>query len=109
MVALIGIYAALVFDIFSSLCSSPQTTQLFASERASTLWPWVRMGAIVSVVFVGLGVWMQSRGENKRDAWGPLIGGMLALGLMFVLYSVALKKGGGSKPGSSNGYSEGYP
>lgn len=96
LAGLIGIYAALVLDIFSSLDSSPQTTQLFAKDRGPTLWKWVRIGAIVAVLFIALGV-ISARHEGNR--WeGPLIGGLLALGLMYWAYTNAINSGGG-EPG----------
>lgn len=99
--ALFGIYAALIFDIFSSICSSPQTTQLFAAERAATLWKWVRIGAVLSVIFIALGAWMaQKEGKDYR---APIAGGLVALAVMWFLYSNALKKGGGSKTGPVTG------
>jgi hypothetical protein len=106
LVALIGIYAALIFDIFSSLCSSPQTTQLFASDRASTLWHWVKVGVAVSVAFIALGVYVAIR-DKTTDKWawiGPLVGGVLALGLMWLMYSQALEAGGGQKSGKMPAY-----
>jgi uncharacterized membrane protein len=103
--ALFGIYAALIFDIFSSLTSSPQTTELFAHDRANTLWHWVRIGALVSLVFVGFGAWLAHK--EGKDYRAPILGGLVALGLMWMMYSHALKKGGGTKPGQSQSYSSG--
>jgi uncharacterized membrane protein len=98
--ALFGIYAALIFDIFSSLTSSPQTTELFAKERADTLWHWVRIGAFVSLIFIAFGAWLAHK--EGKDYRAPILGGMVALALMWYLYSHALKKGGGSKPGNED-------
>ena len=103
--ALIGIYAALVFDIFSSTNSSPQTTELFAGERGETLWKWVRIGAIISLAFVAMAVFMERR-DAKGNAWAPLIGGMLALGIMYWMYNNAIKSGGGKKEAAGNFASE---
>jgi hypothetical protein len=97
--ALIGIYAALVFDIFSTTNSSPQTTQMFAIDRAATLWRWVRIGAIIAVIFVALGAYLESR--DSKNYWAPIAGGALALGIMWYLYSIALRDGGGTRPGSN--------
>lgn len=103
--ALFGIYAALIFDIFSSICSSPQTTQLFAMERAATLWRWVRIGAVLSLIFIALGAWMaQKEGKDYR---APIAGGLVALSIMYFLYLNALKKGGGKVPGSALAFSPG--
>jgi uncharacterized membrane protein YkvI len=109
LAALIGIYAALIFDVFSSTNSSPQTTELFASERATSLWRWVKIGAIVSVAFIALAVYIEWRDkESDKNTWlGPLIGGMIALVIMMVMYGYALKAGGGTKP-SKQSVSWGY-
>jgi hypothetical protein len=100
LAALIGIYAALVLDVFSSTNSSPQTTELFASERAGSLWRWVKLGAIVSVAFVILAAYIEYRDKTTGDrTWlGPIIGGTVALLIMMAMYSHALKMGGGAKP-----------
>jgi heme A synthase len=94
--AIFGIYAALIFDIFSTTNSSPQTTQMFASERAATLWRWVRVGAIISVLFIIMGAWLAHK--EGRDYRAPILGGLMALGIMWYLYSIALKDGGGKVP-----------
>ena len=98
--ALFGIYAALILDVFSSLTSSPQTTQLFAKDRADTLWHWVRIAGLVSLTFIGFGAWLAYK--EGKDYRAPILGGMVALGLMWFMYSHALNKGGGAKPGVSD-------
>src|SRR5271155_3229670 len=102
--ALFGIYAALILDVFSTTNSSPQTTQMFAADRAATLWRWVRIGAMISVVFIATGAWLAHK--EGKDYRAPLLGGFLALGIMWYLYSIALRDGGGQVPGketSGNG------
>lgn len=101
--ALIGIYATLVFDVFSSTNSSPQTTQLFAMDRGATLWKWVRIGAVVSVAFIALAVVAEKK-QGDGNYWAPIVGGFAALAIMWAMYSHALKEGGGSKPGKKIGY-----
>lgn len=100
--ALLGIYAALIFDIFSTTNSSPQTTQLFARERAGTLWKWVKIGALISVIFIALAVVTELKtgdGDAKKNAGAIITGGFVSLAIMWWMYSHALKEGGGSKPG----------
>lgn len=106
--ALIGIYAALVFDIFSSTNSSPQTTELFAKDRAATLWKWIRIGAVVSIAFIALAVYTEFKhGEGEKSAYlAPVVGGVAALAIMWAMYSHALSEGGGSKPGRKIGYND---
>lgn len=107
--ALLGIYAALIFDIFSTTNSSPQTTQLFARERASTLWKWVKIGAVISLIFIALAVVTELKSGNadaKKNVGAIVTGGLVSLAIMWWMYSHALKEGGGSKPGKSVAYSD---
>lgn len=105
--ALIGIYAALVFDVFSSTNSSPQTTELFARDRAATLWKWIRIGAVVSIAFIALAVLTEYRSGGEKKAYlAPVVGGVAALGIMWAMYSHALSEGGGSKPAKKVGYND---
>lgn len=46
---LIGVWATFALDVFSTLNSSPQTTELFAGEREGSLMHWVMIGAAVGV------------------------------------------------------------
>ena len=86
-----GVAADLVYNVYSATNSSPQTTELFAGERAKTLWKYVRLGGLQSVLLVGI---MAVRG---RSAW-PVLGGALAGGMMYFMYAHALQAGQGSKP-----------
>lgn len=106
LAALIGIYAALIFDVFSSTNSSPQTTELFAGERAGSLWRWVKIGAVISVLFIGMAAWIEYKDKDtdKHSWYGPIIGGLVALVLMLAMYAHALKMGGGNKFSKNQGY-----
>ena len=86
-----GVAADLVYNIYSATNSSPQTTELFAQDRAATLWKYVRLGGGQSVILVGI---MAYRG---RTIW-PILGGGLAGIMMHLMYSHALSSGGGKKP-----------
>lgn len=46
---LIGVYATFALDVYSTLNSSPQTTELFAGEREDSLMHWVMIGGGVAV------------------------------------------------------------
>lgn len=81
-----GVAAELVYTIFSSTNSSPQTTELFAAERSTTLWKYVRLGGIQSAVLVGI------MAVRARSAWA-VAGGALAGGFMWGMYAHALKAG----------------
>src|SRR5215475_1856373 len=79
-----GVAADLVYNIYSATNSSPQTTELFARDRADTLWKYVRLGAGQAAILVGI---MAIRG---RSIW-PVIGGIVAGGAMHLMYSHALQ------------------
>lgn len=46
---LVGVWATFALDVFSTLNSSPQTTELFANEREDSLMHWVLIGTAVGV------------------------------------------------------------
>lgn len=94
--ALFGVAATLVYTIFSANCSSPQTTELFAGERAPTLWAYVRMAGWQSALLVGI---MAARGGS---AW-PVAGGAITGGMLWWTYDRALKRGAGQKPPTGDG------
>lgn len=89
-----GVAATLVYDVFSATNSSPQTTELFAADRAETLWKYVRLGGLQSVMLVGIMTYRASAdgGGLARAAW-PIFGGVAAGALMWAMYSHALKAG----------------
>jgi hypothetical protein len=89
-----GVAADLVYNVYSATNSSPQTTELFAGDRADTLWKYVRLGAGQSVLLIGI---MAYRGKS---VW-PILGGGLAGLMMHAMYTHALKSGGGKKPAIS--------
>lgn len=86
--ALMAIYAALVYDIIAAINSSPQTTEINAEKRADTLMKWVHLGLAQAGLFVVLGAWM-----SKGKKWPPLLGGGLAMGLLYVQYVHAKEAG----------------
>lgn len=83
-----GVAATLVYDVFSATNSSPQTTELFASERADTLWKYVKLGGIQAAILVAI---MFAR---SKSVW-PILGGLTAGLFMWFMYSHALKSGQG--------------
>lgn len=92
--ALFGVYADLVFNLFSAMNSSPQTTELFASERAATLWKYVKIADIAALAFgfVGAALTYSSASTRKLAAW-PLIGAVVTIILMHAMYLHALRAG----------------
>ncbi len=88
-----GVAADLVYNIFSATNSSPQTTELFSKDRAATMWKYVRLGGVQSILLVGLMAW------RGRTIW-PILGGGVAGGAMWMMYRHALKAGGGDVEGA---------
>jgi hypothetical protein len=86
-----GVAADLVYNVFSATNSSPQTTELFAGDRAATLMKYVRLGGLQSAILVGI---MAVRG---RSVW-PIIGGGLAGAMMWMMYNHALAAGQNKPP-----------
>lgn len=83
----VAVYAALMYDIISATNSSPQTTEINAQKRASTLMKWVHLGLLQGVLFVGIGMYL----DDER--WPPLLGGGLAAFLLYLQYQYALQQG----------------
>ena len=87
--AVIGIYAAVVYDVISATNSSPQTTEINAKARAATLMKWVKLGLWQAALFVVIGALAEPRGKK----WRPIVGGGLASGLLWAQYVHALHAG----------------
>lgn len=84
--ALIGIYATFALDVFSTLNSSPQTTELFAGDREASLMHWVWIGGGVAV---GGGL---AGSVISGNPW-PLVGSLLVAGGMVYAYKHAVARG----------------
>jgi hypothetical protein len=80
--AVIGVYAAVVYDVISATNSSPQTTEINARARAETLMKWVKLGLAQAALFVTIGV----AAEPPDKRWRPLVGGGLAMVLLWAQY-----------------------
>jgi hypothetical protein len=87
--AVIGIYAAVVYDVISATNSSPQTTEINAHARADTLMKWVKLGLAQAALFVAIGMIAEQPGKR----WRPLIGGGLAAGMLWAQYLHAVSAG----------------
>lgn len=92
--AVIGVYAAVVYDVISATNSSPQTTEINARARAATLMKWVYIGLAQGALFVGIGIAAEPPGKK----WRPLVGGGLA-GLLLWIQYVHAKRAGLENPG----------
>ena len=87
--AVIGVYAAVVYDVISATNSSPQTTEINAKARSQTLMKWVKLGLAQAALFVGIGVAAEPAGKK----WRPLVGGGLASLLLWFQYVHAHRSG----------------
>lgn len=87
--ALFGIAYLGVKDIYSADNSSPQTTEINARHRASTLMKWVNVAAVESAVVI----WLLSLTAPRGHRRFPLLGGMLALFVTYGQYLYAKAEG----------------
>lgn len=77
----------LVYEIIAAACSSPQTTEINADERADTLMKWVWIGLAQAALFVGIAAYISD------DSEAVIAGGLLGGGLMLAQYQHAKKAG----------------
>lgn len=87
--ALLGIAFLGVKDIFSADNSSPQTTEINAKHRASTLMKWVNVASIESLGMIFILASATPRGSKR---W-PIIGGLLGLLVTYAQYLYAKAEG----------------
>jgi hypothetical protein len=92
--AVIGISAAVVYDVISATNSSPQTTEINARARSETLMKWVWIGLAQAALFIGLMVMAEPPGKK----WRPIVGGGLGMVLLLAQYIHA--KNSGMKSGA---------
>lgn len=50
--------AGIVAEIIAKACSSPQTCEINANERAPTLMKWVYIGSAEAALFIGAAAWL---------------------------------------------------
>lgn len=83
---LLGVWATFALDVFSTLNSSPQTTELFASDRRDSLMHWVLVGDVVAI-----GGGLAGTVVSKR-AWPLIAATFVAVG-MHLMYRHAVARG----------------
>lgn len=88
---LIGVWATFALDVYSTLNSSPQTTELFAKDREDSLMHWVSIGALVAVG----GGFIASVVSWK--AW-PLVATVGVAAMMHFFYTHAKNRGMNTPP-----------
>lgn len=84
--ALLGIFADLGYNAYGATNSSPQTTELFAEDRAATLWKYVRFGHGQAFLFGVAGAVLE------HSIW-PVIGAGAVIIIMHSMYAHALYSG----------------
>jgi hypothetical protein len=98
----IGVYAALAYDITSANLSSPQTFELNSGQRAPTLGKWLNINVVEALIW-GLG------GSALDRSLDPLIGVSLGLTSMWVKYKYAIASGSKSgQPDMENHQTQEY-
>jgi hypothetical protein len=83
--------ATFALDVFSTLNSSPQTTELFARDREDSLMHWVLIGSGVAVGGGAVGTVV------SRQPWPLVSAAAVALG-MWLLYKHAVVRGRDQEP-----------
>lgn len=98
----IAVYAALIFDIISEACSSPQTAEINIGTREETLMKWVYVGMLIGAAFILVGIAASPEGKKKE----PIIGGGLAMVIVWAQYTHAKASGlaNGDQPGTEQQY-----
>lgn len=90
---LLGVYGTFALDVFSTLNSSPQTTELFAKDREDTLMHWVLIGDAAALAGGLAGSFF------TENAW-PVVAAIAVAGGMHIAYKHAVVRGkqtGGGK------------
>lgn len=88
---LFGVWATFALDVYSTLNSSPQTTELFAADRADSLMHWVYLGDAVAVA--GGLAWSL----GSKNPW-PLVATASVAAGMHYAYHHALGRGMNEPP-----------
>lgn len=88
---LFGVWATFALDVYSTLNSSPQTTELFAGDRKDSLMHWVYVGDAVALTG-GLAWTLLS-----HEPW-PLLAVVAVVAGMHYAYTHAVGRGIGKNP-----------
>lgn len=89
---LFGVYIDASYNVVSANLSSPQTTELFAQDRADTLWKHVIRADAQLAGITLLGMWIAQAEQPGAWVW-PLIGAAVSGVIMHASYAVALSQG----------------
>ena len=80
--------AGLVYEAIAAACSSPQTMEINAKARESTLMKWVHLGVVQAVAFVLIAAYV-----DKAHRTAILAGGGIAAAAMYGQYVHARSAG----------------
>jgi hypothetical protein len=90
--------ATVMADMVAKACSSPQTAEINANSRASTLMKWVNVGLIEGAGFVALAAMI-----DRKHAMAFLAGGGLEGAITYFQYQHAMSAGLASpEPGTED-------
>lgn len=76
--------AGVVYEIIAAACSSPQTAEINAKKRATTLMKWVNIGVVQALFFVAIAAYY-----DRAHAKPILSGGIVAAFLIYTQYVAA--------------------
>jgi len=94
-----GIASDLTYTVFGATNSSPQTTELFASDRSPTLMKYVKLGVLQTAVLIGvMTLRAYSGGGGWKRAFWPAAGGVVTGAMMYAMYAHALQAGQDKAP-----------
>lgn len=85
--------AGIVYEIIAAACSSPQTTEINAGKRATTLMKWVHIGLVQAALFVAIAAWID-RPHRAAIVWGGVVAGGLMYGQYVHAKQAGLASGG---------------
>jgi len=83
---LIGVWATFALDVFSTLNSSPQTTEINVHKRQESLMYWVLIGSVVAIAGGGIAT------AVSKKIWPLIATTSVALGMYF-MYVHAKQRG----------------
>jgi uncharacterized membrane protein YozB (DUF420 family) len=93
----------IVAEIIAKACSSPQTAEINAHSRATTLMKWVNIGVAESIVVIIIAAWIDSKVPGKNHTSAIIAGGVLAIVVTYGEYMYAKKAGLSSdEPGTES-------
>ena len=83
----------IVAEVIAKACSSPQTAELNADKRASTLMKWVWIGVAESVAVVIIAAYIDSKVPGKNHTAAIMGGGAMAIAITLAEYVYAKQSG----------------